>query len=346
MEIAQEKRGAVFLLGPVGRLDTDSAADLELALQDLLATGGTHFVVDLAQINYVSSAGLRVLLMLAKSVDGKGSLRIAGLNAQVQQVFDIAGFTKLFKIHPDRDAALRDHPGIGIVEAEPAPVAALAPRASERTPPSEAAAPAKAPAGTAAAEPAPAPRGPKAEPPREAKTETPREAKSEAPREATPVPTREPTPAVARESVPPAAARPPAPVAPPESSPERAAKPMPATAASAPRETPPARAPAPTPEAAPEAVAVPASAPLLADHVARLLGVGPAANAPFDPSVKSLGRHAAMLLGVALEGGSAPASKSSASKAPRTPSAPPAVEPEEKGGLLSRLFGKKKRSNI
>ncbi len=125
MEIAQEQRGAVSVLAPVGRLDTDSAADLELAVQDLINAGAVHFVVDLAQINYVSSAGLRVLLMLAKSVDGKGSLRVAGLNAQVQQVFDIAGFTKLFAIYPDRDAALHEHPA---ARAAPAGAAASAPR--------------------------------------------------------------------------------------------------------------------------------------------------------------------------------------------------------------------------
>lgn len=299
MEIAQEKRGAVFVLGPVGRLDTDSAADLELALQDLLATNATHFVVDLAQINYVSSAGLRVLLMLAKSVDDKGSLRLSGLNPQVRQVFDIAGFTKLFRIYPDRDAALRDHPAVGIEDAAPAAPAA-----------------------------------------------------------------RESTPAPPREAAAPVAARPPAASAPPEPSQERPPKPapvsapVPVSASSVPREAPAERPVASTPERAPapEPVRVPAPAPTLSDHAARLLGVGPAANASFDPSVTSLGRHAAMLLGVELDGARSAAPKagspkSSAPKAvPPKPARPapaaPAGEPDEKGGLLSRLFGRKKRSNL
>ena len=297
MEIAQEKRGAVFVLGPVGRLDTDSAADLELALQDLLATNATHFVVDLAQINYVSSAGLRVLLMLAKSVDNKGSLRLSGLNPQVQQVFDIAGFTKLFKIHPDRDAALRDHPAIGIEDAAPAPPAA-----------------------------------------------------------------RESMPAPPREGAAPVAARPPAPSAPPEASQERSPKPapvpVPVPASSVPRDVPAARSVASTPDRAPapEPARIRAPAPTLSDHAARLLGVGPAANAPSDPSVTSLGRHAAMLLGVELDGtrsaapkAGAPKSsppKASAPKPARSAPAAPAGEADEKGGLLSRLFGRKKRSNL
>ena len=79
MEIKQEQRGKVQLLSPVGRLDTDSASDLELALQDAIAAGSQHFVIDLAEIGYVSSAGLRVLSSLVKQLEGsKGSLRLAG----------------------------------------------------------------------------------------------------------------------------------------------------------------------------------------------------------------------------------------------------------------------------
>jgi anti-anti-sigma factor len=111
MEIAHEQAGAVSVLAPVGRLDTDSATDLELALQDLIGAEARHFVLDFAKIGYVSSAGLRVLLMTAKQLDGgKGSLRLCGLSAQVKQVFDIAGFSKLFQIFPDRAAALDRHP--------------------------------------------------------------------------------------------------------------------------------------------------------------------------------------------------------------------------------------------
>lgn len=111
MEIAHEQAGAVSVLAPSGRLDTDSATDLELALQDLMAADARHFVLDFAKIGYVSSAGLRVLLMAAKQLDGgKGSLRLCGLSPQVRQVFDIAGFSKLFQIFPDRAAALDRHP--------------------------------------------------------------------------------------------------------------------------------------------------------------------------------------------------------------------------------------------
>ena len=104
--INEEKVGEVTVLGLVGRLDTDTSADLELAVQDLMQAGVRQFVVDLSGVGYVSSAGLRVLLSLGKTVENSGGLRLAGLNPTVRQVFDVAGFTQLFAIFASRDAAL------------------------------------------------------------------------------------------------------------------------------------------------------------------------------------------------------------------------------------------------
>jgi anti-anti-sigma factor len=113
LEIRQEQEGSVRVLTLSGRLDTETAADLELSLQDLLGAGERFFLLDLTGIGYVSSAGLRVLLGLAKQLDGgKGSLRLCGLSAAVRQVFDVAGFSKLFAIFPQRAAALGDAPKI------------------------------------------------------------------------------------------------------------------------------------------------------------------------------------------------------------------------------------------
>ncbi len=118
IEIRQEEQGELRVLALSGRLDTETSADLELALQDLQAAGASHFVIDLAQISYVSSAGLRVLLALAKQVDGgRGSLKLCALNDAVKQVFDVAGFSKLFAIFPDRAAAL----GVALPAVAPAP---------------------------------------------------------------------------------------------------------------------------------------------------------------------------------------------------------------------------------
>ena len=117
LDIAQEQQGEVRLLGLRGRLDTDTSADLELAVQDLHAAGARDFLIDLTHISYVSSAGLRVLLALAKQLEGsRGGMRLCGLNASVMQVFEVAGFSKLFAIFKDRATALA-----GMTKAAPEP---------------------------------------------------------------------------------------------------------------------------------------------------------------------------------------------------------------------------------
>ena len=107
LEIGQEQQDALRILALRGRLDTETSADLELAVQDLLATGARDFLIDLGAVSYVSSAGLRVLLALAKQLEGsKGRLRLCALSPAVYQVFEVAGFSKLFAILKDRSVAV------------------------------------------------------------------------------------------------------------------------------------------------------------------------------------------------------------------------------------------------
>lgn len=111
IQIRQEQHDRFRILALKGRLDTETAADVELAFEDLLQAGDRHFLVDLAGIGYVSSAGLRVLLAVAKKLEGdNGSLRLCALTPAVRQVFDVAGFSKLFAISPDRATALAKSP--------------------------------------------------------------------------------------------------------------------------------------------------------------------------------------------------------------------------------------------
>jgi anti-anti-sigma factor len=170
IDIQQEDADGTRILALTGRLDTETSADVELTLQDLLAAGESNFLIDMTGIGYVSSAGLRVLLATAKQLEGgKGSLRLCSLNASVKQVFDVAGFSKLFSIFPNRDAALAnapktkkaDKPKAEIpkpepakpapkVEAPPTPKVEPAPKAEVQKP--------------APPKPAPPPAAPKAEP--------------------------------------------------------------------------------------------------------------------------------------------------------------------------------------
>ena len=127
MEIKEEKVGDVVVLGPHGRLDTKSSPELEKKVLALLADGQRRFVVDFATVEFLSSAGLRVLLMLAKKLSGaNGYLALAALNDRVREVFDIAGFTSVFTIRATAGDAVSAAPAPGAVGERAAEEAAKA----------------------------------------------------------------------------------------------------------------------------------------------------------------------------------------------------------------------------
>lgn len=139
-EITRERHGGVLLLVPSGRLDNENAADFELIIQEALGAGERHLVLDLAELDYLSNAGLRALGRLAKSLNTPGtSLRIAGARPALRQVFDASGTAVLFEFRSDRAAALADHPAAhgGQLAAELARLLGLpaAPAASDKNPP-------------------------------------------------------------------------------------------------------------------------------------------------------------------------------------------------------------------
>ena len=108
MEIAQEKRGAVDLLTLRGKLDAGTANVLEAKLMAVIAAGGMHLILSCSALDYVSSAGLRVLLMAAKKLKaGNGRILLSSLQPHIREVFDIAGFSTIFPIHETDEAALR-----------------------------------------------------------------------------------------------------------------------------------------------------------------------------------------------------------------------------------------------
>lgn len=90
-----------------GNLDTNTAPDAEERLGELLEKGVTKILVDFTTLNYISSAGLRVLLVTTKRLGGTGgSMRICGLNETVDEVFEISGFSTIFSVFGTRDEAL------------------------------------------------------------------------------------------------------------------------------------------------------------------------------------------------------------------------------------------------
>ncbi len=107
MELSEEQLGDVKALAVRGRLDSASAPALDSRLQAAMAAAGSRLVLDFGRLDYISSAGFRVLLVAAKAAETEGRrLVLCGLTGSVRQVFDIGGFLDLFNIAHSRDEAI------------------------------------------------------------------------------------------------------------------------------------------------------------------------------------------------------------------------------------------------
>ena len=91
MQINKNQDGNKLTLAPIGRVDTITAPELEAAV---VTDGIDELVFDLAQVDYISSAGLRVLLASQKRMAGK-TMKIANAKPAVKEVFDITGFSDI-----------------------------------------------------------------------------------------------------------------------------------------------------------------------------------------------------------------------------------------------------------
>ena len=97
MTIDSTVNGAVVTLKLVGRLDTSTAPALEAAIDGCIA-GLQELVLDCSTLEYVSSAGLRVILKAQKQMNAQGSMKLIGVNETIMEVFDITGFADILTI--------------------------------------------------------------------------------------------------------------------------------------------------------------------------------------------------------------------------------------------------------
>ncbi len=106
MNISENSRDGALVIAAAGRLDSSTAAVLEAVLPARVKVQKA-VILCLAEVPYVSSAGLRVLLIGAKAAKAAGNrLVITGLSPAVREVFDISGFSKIFSIEVDVEAAV------------------------------------------------------------------------------------------------------------------------------------------------------------------------------------------------------------------------------------------------
>ena len=97
MTIVEERNNSVLTLKIEGRLDTTTAPTLEKTINDIL-DGVTELILDMNQLTYVSSAGLRVLLSTQKKMNKIGTMKLIGVCEDVMEVFEMTGFVDILNI--------------------------------------------------------------------------------------------------------------------------------------------------------------------------------------------------------------------------------------------------------
>jgi anti-sigma B factor antagonist len=108
MQMKEELKNDVTLLRLEGDFDAAAAPEVEKRLQTLYKGGRSRLVLDLSGVPYIASAGLRVLQMTLLAARARsGDLRLAALPEAVREVLDMAGFTPMFTLFDDAEAAVQ-----------------------------------------------------------------------------------------------------------------------------------------------------------------------------------------------------------------------------------------------
>lgn len=109
LEITDTTEQGIAIVQLTGRLDGSTSAQADKFLADLdTAKPGVSILIDATQLEYMSSAGLRVLLMAAKRAKAAdSSIAMANPQQGVKQVLEISGFTSILDIHPSREEGLK-----------------------------------------------------------------------------------------------------------------------------------------------------------------------------------------------------------------------------------------------
>lgn len=112
MDVYEQRRADTLILQPAGRLDSTSSQQLQGELTRRISDGDKIIVLDFKELDYISSAGLRVLLLVGKDLTARdGKLSLCSLNDNVREVFEISGFVALFPIFGSVDDAIEAPPG-------------------------------------------------------------------------------------------------------------------------------------------------------------------------------------------------------------------------------------------
>lgn len=106
MNIETTRENDVCILSVSGAIDSSKSAVFEQRINELLQTGCERLLLDFQNLEYTSSAGLRVVLATAKKLKGPGRFALCALNENVFQVFELSGFSAILKLFPTRMEAI------------------------------------------------------------------------------------------------------------------------------------------------------------------------------------------------------------------------------------------------
>jgi len=111
VDIAEKRDGNIVVLGPVGRIDNETSSSFQTRVLDSIGSGAAAVLIDFSNVEYISSAGLRALMMASKQAKATGCrLVVAGLGSMVKEIFEISRFAlvvQVFETTTDAIAALR-----------------------------------------------------------------------------------------------------------------------------------------------------------------------------------------------------------------------------------------------
>jgi anti-anti-sigma factor len=108
MEIVTEKSEKAVVVSLKGRMDAVTAPVLEMKIKGFIKEGEECFVINFENLEYISSAGLRVVLVIAKKLKSvNGQMLISNLKGMVKEVFNISGFTSILQIYETENEALK-----------------------------------------------------------------------------------------------------------------------------------------------------------------------------------------------------------------------------------------------
>jgi anti-anti-sigma factor len=108
MEISQKQEGGIVHVTIKGRLDADSAQEAEKTVSEALEGGSTKLLFDLGALDYLSSAGLRVLLSAAKEMRRRdGKIVLCALTQFVKEIFEVSGFEALIPIEDSVESGIK-----------------------------------------------------------------------------------------------------------------------------------------------------------------------------------------------------------------------------------------------